>query len=119
MFDLLIFFGFLAQRCAKLCSRAIFTDSGLETDPLKRQCAGDATESAILRFMECTGPPTVMDYRLQFPKVAEKPFSSTYKYQYSIHKNSEGRFFLVMKGAPERIIKLCRTILDSMSSPPL
>ena len=99
------------KRCAILCSRAEFIDDN--PDIMTRQCSGDASETAILRFMESVEGP-VMDYRNQYPKVAEKPFSSVYKYQYSIHKNLEGslsNFFLVMKGAPERIIKLCTYVM--------
>ncbi|XP_054165215.1 sodium/potassium-transporting ATPase subunit alpha-like, partial [Oppia nitens] len=104
------------RRCAILCSRSEFTDDN--PDIMKRSCAGDASETAILRFMESVEGP-VMDYRVRYPKVAERPFSSTYKYQFSIHRNTSndgtgggvgsggGHYFLVMKGAPERIIKLC------------
>ncbi|CAG2113659.1 unnamed protein product [Medioppia subpectinata] len=125
------------KRCAILCSRSEFSDDN--PDIMKRVCNGDASETAILRFMESVAGP-VMDYRSRYPKVAEKPFSSTYKYQYSIHRNAPGidgsvdinanavpfpddsahtgaegkaHFFLVMKGAPERIIKLCGQRLDS------
>ena len=64
---------------------------------------------------------TVEEYRSRFPKVAEKPFSSVYKYQFSVHRNTEKEkekatdpnFFVVMKGAPERIIGICSTILNS------
>ncbi len=108
------------SRCCRLCSRCEFIDDN--PDIMKRACSGDASETAILKFMESvTGP--VIKYRELYPKVAEKPFSSTYKYQYSIHKNSDynpnmnedlkSNFILVMKGAPERIIKLCSTILTA------
>jgi sodium/potassium-transporting ATPase subunit alpha len=105
-------------RCCRLCSRAEFMDDN--QDIMKRTCSGDASETAILRFTESVNG-AVDRYRKQYPKVAEKPFSSTYKYQFSIHKNrntnsnSSGglvsNFFLVMKGAPERIIKLCSTVM--------
>jgi sodium/potassium-transporting ATPase subunit alpha len=108
------------SRCAILCSRSEFTDDN--QDIMKRSCSGDASETAILRFMESVSGP-VTQYRAMFPKIAEKPFSSTYKYQFSIHKNSDvnsnavngsmSNFFLVMKGAPERIIKLCSTAIDA------
>ena len=84
---------------------------------MKRECSGDASETAILRFMESVSP-SVDEYRQRFPKVAEKPFSSVYKYQYSVHRNTEKakesdpNFFVVMKGAPERIIRLCSSILN-------
>ena len=104
------------SRCCSLCSRAEFTNSSDTEDIMKRQCTGDATEQAILRFMESVGEESVVDYRRRYPKVAEKPFSSSYKYQYSIHRNpsqSKANFFMVMKGAPERIVKLCSTYMAS------
>ena len=82
---------------------------------MKREASGDASELAILRFMESVAP-SVEDYRNRFPKLAEKPFSSVYKYQYSVHRNNENKndseFFVVMKGAPERILQLCTQILN-------
>lgn len=47
-------------------------------------------------------------------KVAEIPFNSTNKYQVSIHEQEnpdDARYLLVMKGAPERILERCSTIL--------
>ena len=47
-------------------------------------------------------------------KISEIPFNSTNKYQVSIHKTSDPddkRYLLVMKGAPERILDRCSTIL--------
>merc|ERR1712209_208796 len=48
-------------------------------------------------------------------KVCEIPFNSTNKYQVSIHecddKDVQGNYLLVMKGAPERILDRCDTIL--------
>ncbi|CAG2119688.1 unnamed protein product, partial [Medioppia subpectinata] len=105
------------SRCCQLCSRAEFVDpTDTNADNIMtRQCSGDASETAILRFMEST-IGSVGEYRRQYPKVAERPFSSSYKYQFSIHKNptpgadgTEGNFFLVMKGAPERILQMCGT----------
>ena len=55
-----------------------------------------------------------MDYRANHKKVAEIPFNSTNKYQVSVHENSDPddpRYILVMKGAPERILDKCSTIL--------
>lgn len=103
------------KRCAMLCSRAEFLD--YEQEIHQRPCIGDASEVAIMRFLE-TSSGSVMDYRQQYPKLVEKPFSSTYKYQCSIHPRYnpiDGQFmnyFLVMKGAPERIFNLCDRRVD-------
>ena len=47
-------------------------------------------------------------------KITEIPFNSTNKYQVSIHETedtNDPRYLLVMKGAPERILDRCSTIL--------
>jgi sodium/potassium-transporting ATPase subunit alpha len=53
-----------------------------------------------------------MAFRAKHKKVTEIPFNSTNKYQVSIHEN-EGKtaYLLVMKGAPERILDRCSSIL--------
>ncbi|XP_064413492.1 sodium/potassium-transporting ATPase subunit alpha-1 isoform X2 [Latimeria chalumnae] len=100
-------------RVAGLCNRAVFQAGQENTPILKREVAGDASESALLKSIElCCG--SVREMRENNPKVAEIPFNSTNKYQLSIHKNfdtKESRFLLVMKGAPERILDRCSTIL--------
>ncbi|XP_042644437.1 sodium/potassium-transporting ATPase subunit alpha-1 [Tyto alba] len=101
------------SRVAGLCNRAVFQASQENVPILKRAVAGDASESALLKCIElCCG--SVKEMRERYPKVVEIPFNSTNKYQLSIHKNanpSESRYLLVMKGAPERILDRCSTIL--------
>ncbi|PAA79602.1 hypothetical protein BOX15_Mlig021528g3 [Macrostomum lignano] len=100
------------SRCAMLCNRAEFK-AGEESKPvLKRECNGDASESALLKCVELS-IGGVSEYRKKNTKVCEVPFNSTNKYQVSIHKTDDGdkRFLLVMKGAPERILDRCSHIL--------
>lgn len=57
---------------------------------------------------------SVKEMREKNKKVAEIPFNSTNKYQVSIHESSDPddkRYVLVMKGAPERILDRCSTIM--------
>ena len=79
---------------------------------MKREVNGDASEAAVLKCIElATGD--AMAIRNRNKKVCEIPFNSSNKYQVSIHENedkSDGRYFLAMKGAPERILDLCSTI---------
>ncbi|CAH8652746.1 unnamed protein product [Dicrocoelium dendriticum] len=99
-------------RIAMLCNRAEFK-SGEEDKPvLKRECNGDASESALLKCVELSFGG-VTNYRRMNPKVAEIPFNSTNKYQLSIHETNDGddRYLVVMKGAPERILDRCSTII--------
>lgn len=56
----------------------------------------------------------VNEFRQKNRKVIEIPFNSTNKYQVSVHETDiagDDRYLLVMKGAPERILDRCSTIL--------
>ena len=68
------------------------------------QIIGDASESALLRFGEDF--KNTDQFRSKYEKIFEVPFNSKNKYQISIHEAFEKRF-LVMKGAPEMVIKHC------------
>lgn len=97
------------ERCAALCNRAEFKTGQTDIAVLRREVNGDASEAALLKCVELsTGD--VMAYRTRNPKLTEIPFNSTNKYQVSIHETGDSNL-LVMKGAPERIIERCSTIL--------
>ncbi|CAF95281.1 unnamed protein product [Tetraodon nigroviridis] len=108
-------------RVAGLCNRAVFLAEQGNVPILKRDVAGDASEAALLKCIElCCG--SVKELREKYTKVAEIPFNSTNKYQLSIHKNStpgETKHLLVMKGAPERILDRCSTIVMQGKEQPL
>ncbi|KRY49843.1 Sodium/potassium-transporting ATPase subunit alpha, partial [Trichinella britovi] len=97
---------------AALCNKAEFKPGQEDVPIVKRECTGDASESALLKCMEIT-VGDVAGWRKRFKKVCEIPFNSTNKYQVSIHEYSgdpEHAYLLVMKGAPERIFERCSTI---------
>lgn len=78
-----------------------------------RETNGDASESALLKCIELQ-VGNVSQMREKNKKVAEIPFNSTNKYQVSIHEQAnddDPRYLLVMKGAPERILERCSTIM--------
>uniref|UniRef100_A0A668UM00 Sodium/potassium-transporting ATPase subunit alpha n=2 Tax=Percomorphaceae TaxID=1489872 RepID=A0A668UM00_OREAU len=84
------------SRIAGLCNRA-----DVIVDPILMTC-----------IELCCG--SVNEMREKYPKIAEIPFNSTNKYQLSIHKNTtpgETKHLLVMKGAPERILDRCSSIV--------
>ncbi|OBS66873.1 hypothetical protein A6R68_04597, partial [Neotoma lepida] len=86
---------------------------GAYTNPsLQRATTGDASESALLKFIEQSYSP-VNEMREKNPKVAEIPFNSTNKYQMSIHllEDDSQAHVLLMKGAPERILDFCTSFL--------
>lgn len=99
------------SRIAMLCNRAEFKSDQDNVPVLKRECAGDASESALLKCVELS-IGNVMVYRSRNPKVCEIPFNSSNKFQVSIHTTedpNDARHLLVMKGAPERILDRCST----------
>merc|ERR1712142_975765 len=101
------------ERVACLCNRAEFKPQQENVSVLKREVNGDASEAAILKCTELS-KGNVMDYRKRNKKVCEIPFNSTNKYQVSIHETedaNDNRYLLVMKGAPERILERCSTIV--------
>merc|ERR1712015_473560 len=104
-----------------LCNRAEFKPNQDDIPIPRKECNGDASETAILKFVEqALGGIEAM--RKKNKKVCEIPFNSTNKYQVSIHEqeNSEDkRHLLVMKGAAERILERCVKILINGEEMPL
>jgi len=108
-------------RVTMLCNRAGFKKDQEHLPVLKRECNGDASESALLKCAELS-IGRVEEYRNMHKKVIEIPFNSSNKYQVSIHESDDPddkRYILVMKGAPERILDRCSTILINGEEKPL
>ncbi|KAL4657248.1 sodium/potassium-transporting ATPase subunit alpha-2-like isoform X2 [Arapaima gigas] len=107
-------------RVAGLCNRAVFKLGQEHVAIMKRDTAGDASESALLKCIElsCGCVRTMRDRN---PKVGEIPFNSTNKFQLSIHEFEEmpNGHLLVMKGAPERILDRCSSIMINGEEFPL
>uniref|UniRef100_A0A8C5FDB4 Sodium/potassium-transporting ATPase subunit alpha n=1 Tax=Gadus morhua TaxID=8049 RepID=A0A8C5FDB4_GADMO len=108
-------------RIAGLCNRAVFRPDQEGLPVPRRLVVGDASETALLKFTELT-IGNIMVYRDRFNKVVEVPFNSTNKFQLSVHELEDPmdlRYLLVMKGAPERILERCSTILIKGQELPL
>merc|ERR1712226_89255 len=106
---------------AALCNRAEFKPGQESVPILKREVNGDASEAALLKCCELT-VGNILQYRVRNKKVCEIPFNSTNKYQVSIHETedkSDPRHLLVMKGAPERILQRCSTIMVDGTERPM
>lgn len=103
---------------ASLNLKAVFAHETLELPVEKRKILGDASESAILRYMELNRSAT--QTREENPKEAEIPFSSAYKYQITIHKlQATQSYYLVMKGAPEIVLEYCTKVHTDEGDQPL
>jgi sodium/potassium-transporting ATPase subunit alpha len=103
------------QRIASLNSDAIFLPSSdNEPDVLKKETKGDASESAIIKFVEPIRP--IADYRRACKRIVSIPFNSTNKWMASICEqegpNPDGSSLILMvKGAPERVMNMCTSVL--------
>ncbi|XP_071176809.1 sodium/potassium-transporting ATPase subunit alpha-like isoform X2 [Mytilus edulis] len=109
------------SRISMLCNRAEFKGGQDNVPVLKRECMGDASESALLKCVELS-IGKVTEFRGKHKKVCEIPFNSTNKYQVSIHETdnpNDPRYILVMKGAPERILDRCGSVLFQGKEIPL
>merc|ERR1719186_2572752 len=110
------------ERVAVLCNNAEFKPGQVGMQHLRKECFGDPTDAAILRLTALTTNGGVMEYRERHEKVCEIQEDPSSKFQVSIHKivddSVEGNL-LVMKGAPEKIISRCSTILVDGAEAPL
>ncbi|KAF9568135.1 hypothetical protein EC968_002993 [Mortierella alpina] len=103
---------------SSLCSRAKF--DRVDVPISERQVLGDATESGLMRF----AANNISNFDQMddlYPKVFEIPFNSDNKWAMTIHhkEHATGKFTLLIKGAPERILRLCSTILVNNEAVPL
>ncbi|TPX40659.1 hypothetical protein SeLEV6574_g06497 [Synchytrium endobioticum] len=92
-----------------LCSRAKFDRDDVPVD--QRQVIGDATEAGLLRCA-ATRLDSFDTLPRTFPKVFEIPFNSENKWHLTVHKkgHDSGDMMLYIKGAPERLLRLCDKI---------
>jgi len=91
----------LAQ-CALLCN-----DAQLKQDETGAwQLVGDPTEGALLALAYKAGL-TPNDMLQRFPRVDEIPFESEHRFMATLHHDHAGGAFILLKGAPERVLDLC------------
>ncbi|MGF1614376.1 MAG: cation-transporting P-type ATPase [Gammaproteobacteria bacterium] len=89
-------------RCALLCN-----DAELKHDEaLGWQLVGDPTEGALLSLARKAGLEPA-DMRSRFPRMDEIPFESEHRFMATLHHDHSGNVFVLLKGAPERVLDLC------------
>ena len=88
--------------CALLCN-----DAQIKHDEeAEWQLIGDPTEGALLTLaLKATLDP--LDMARQFPRIDDIPFESEHRFMATLHHDHQGKAFLLMKGAPERVLDLC------------
>lgn len=96
---------------SSMCARARF--DRLDVPIPERPITGDATESGLLRFAGSKLGEDIDKLADMYPKVFEIPFNSENKWHMTIHKktHAHGPLTQFMKGAPERVLRVCSHIL--------
>ena len=88
-------------RCALLCN-----DAQLKHDPTQGwQLVGDPTEGALLTLAYKNGldASDITDT----PRLDAIPFESEHRFMATLHHDHAGHAFVLLKGAPERLLDLC------------
>jgi calcium-translocating P-type ATPase len=91
-----------AVRTAALCN-----DAGLRRAGDTWVVDGDPMEGALLTLARKAGldPDRV---RNEFPRLDIIPFESEHRFMATLHHDHSGHAFICVKGAPERILDMCR-----------
>ncbi len=107
-------------RCGILCNKAQFKNDelNLKKPVLERETIdGGEPEAAILKMVELKylNGGNLAAYRERNKKIVDIPFTSSNKYQASVHEITIGddnkQHLFLLKGSPERVLEFCSTIL--------
>ena len=93
-----------AARCALLCNDAELR----RQDDGQWRLIGDPTEGALLAFAHKAGLGAA-EAAAAFPRIDAIPFESERQWMATLHHDHSGHRFVLLKGAPERVLALCRT----------
>lgn len=106
-------------RIAALNTDAVFLDDN--EDVLQRKTKGDASESAIIKFVQ--GVRDLTEYRLACPRHASIPFNSSNKWMMALHEQEGGDnttpLVMMVKGAPERLMDMCDSVYVNGTQQPM
>ncbi len=89
-------------RAGLLCS-----DAGLRQFDGQWRIDGDPMEGALLVVAAKAGLDPIMERRDR-PRLDTIPFDSRHQFMASLHRDPAGQTSIVVKGAPERIVAMCR-----------
>lgn len=88
--------------CAILCN-----DAQLKYDEAGVwRMIGDPTEGALLT-LAYKAEFDAHDMAQRYPRLDEIPFESEHRYMATLHHDHAGNVFMLLKGAPERVLDLC------------
>lgn len=88
-------------RAALLCN-----DSEVNSVNGEWRVRGDPTEGALIVLAMKAGLQTSLAYA-EWPRTDVIPFESEHRFMATLHHNHVGHAFIYLKGAPERVLKMC------------
>ncbi|HSE18600.1 MAG TPA: HAD-IC family P-type ATPase [Pyrinomonadaceae bacterium] len=97
-----------AVRIGVLCNEASFRAEAVD----QTRTIGDPTETALLAIADTLGLD-VLHERSIHPKVAEQPFHASTKRMTTLHRQTDGRHFAALKGAPAVVLAACSHYRDA------
>ena len=100
-------------RAAVLCN-----DASLVNRNGAWQLAGDPTEGALLTLAMKAGLDAAGE-RHGLPRTDAIPFESQHSFMATLHHDHEGHGYVFLKGAPERVLALCRLQRRGLRDEPL
>ena len=100
-------------RAAVLCN-----DAALHRDHDAWTVEGDPMEGALLVLAGKAGIDAAGE-RSQWPRSGVIPFDAAHRYMASLHRGPEGEARVFVKGAPERLLAMCREARTAEGTVPL
>lgn len=108
-------------RAAVLCNGATFDAATADLPLEERVINGDATDGAILRFVESFGAAPAV--RASEPEIHQIPFNSRNKWMLTMHNSSSSQNskkkpenFIFVKGAPDVLIPSCTSYYSALTN---
>lgn len=92
---------------AALQAGMLCNDSTLERRDDGWHIVGDPTEGALLVLGAKAGLQ-LPELAAQWPRLDSIPFESENRYMATHHRDADGREWILVKGAPERVLSMCR-----------
>ena len=86
---------------------ALCNNATVKTAKTKKKLLGDPIEIALINLANTSGS-SADDFHTQYERTGEVPFNSEIKIMGTLHKNTEGGYFVAAKGSVEHLIEKCK-----------
>ena len=86
---------------------ALCNNATVKTAKTKKKLLGDPIEISLIHLANTSGSPADNFYA-QYERIGEIPFNSEIKIMGTLHKNTEGGYFVAAKGSVEHLIEKCK-----------